>query len=582
MNGSFRCFQLPMIVPKDANIQPVVEAAYNIVEDATPVQSRRQRKRKSVVVDAGRASHPPKKLREDHGTLSRASISECKDGDHTDSMAEPNLRTIEALRRFVIFSDSSHHSCTNVAEAEDDYLIRSFAPIMTTVTITTATVDPTSITKEKVVEPSLFVASSSSAGGTNPSFFSDLTGSDFLVGAIRTVINPDTDLQKVYVPQWSMTNGSRLNDRRVCSEMVNKFSPIKFFASIRGMEHDQLFTKFNVRAAHQMSLSAEVRMRAEYNVKEKRRLMSMVESQGKLLKAREEEIRSLKARLLLKKAKAAKAIRLRAEASNFETIEKSLRDDTNSLRERNVILEKERDALDVKVTELETSAMSKECQLTDLNALVTSIKSQNDSLVDQVHELDISSSGLHYKVTMYENCMEHLKKFQDDRMKIVEDKTTISKAIEKGMQDRLAARLPMARKDASVEAIMEIIRLEEPVAEKLVLNELQPNVDWLMVPNHSSPNKVVIGAIALSFALDASSSRVRQIRENIVNHRLVLCDVFVSLSEPFSTSALTGVEGTSGIVPTTATTMALFTTLASTSIVNPISIDDYEFVDVDN
>nr|GEY06626.1 hypothetical protein [Tanacetum cinerariifolium] len=81
--------------------------------------------------------------------------------------------------------------------------------------------------------------------------------------------------------------------------------------------------------------------RAEYNVKEKRRLKSVVKNQGELLKARKEEIESLKARLLLKEAEATKAIRLRAEASNFETMEKSLRDKTNALRERNVILEKE-------------------------------------------------------------------------------------------------------------------------------------------------------------------------------------------------------------------------------------------------
>ncbi|GKF49672.1 hypothetical protein Tco_0142923, partial [Tanacetum coccineum] len=41
------------------------------------------------------------------------------------------------------------------------------------------------------------------------------------------------------------------------------------------MEHDQLFTEFNVEAACQISLSAEVRMRAEYNIKEKRRLRSV-------------------------------------------------------------------------------------------------------------------------------------------------------------------------------------------------------------------------------------------------------------------------------------------------------------------
>nr|GEY96217.1 hypothetical protein [Tanacetum cinerariifolium] len=59
---------------QDANIQPVIKATDTIVEDAAPVQSRRQRKRKFVVMDAGEASHPPKKLREDHETLSGAFI----------------------------------------------------------------------------------------------------------------------------------------------------------------------------------------------------------------------------------------------------------------------------------------------------------------------------------------------------------------------------------------------------------------------------------------------------------------------------------------------------------------------------
>ncbi|GJZ64938.1 hypothetical protein Tco_0621634 [Tanacetum coccineum] len=576
---------------------------------------------------------------------------EREDGDHTDSVAELNLRTIGASQRFVISSDSSHHSGPTIAEAEVDSLVKSSAPIMTTITTVTSTVDPASVAKEKLIDPSLFCADSSSAGGTDPTtgVFSDSTGSDFLVGAIRTVIDPDTDLQK-----------------------VDEFAHPKFFASVREMEHDQLFIEFNVRAARQMSLSVEVRMHAEYNVKEKRRLKSVVDRQTELLKVREGEIENLMAHMLLKEAEAAKAIRLRAEASNFETVEKSLRDETNSLKEGNAILEKERNALDVKVTDLEASAMSKERELTDLNVMVTSVKSQNDNLADR---LEISSSGLQEKVTVYENCMEELKKFQDDRMKIVEDKfnklytdfvemalhleekfyphllTTISgrrwlitqgmklaiikcmnspeylfalraaigKAIEKGMQDGLSAGItydkegrvltdvvaynPSAEidyisalqqlqnvnfpllaelksnKDASIESVMNILRLEGPLADKLGLDELQPNVDQLMVPIHHSPNKVVIGATALSLALDVSNVHVRKIKENIANQRSALHDVFVPLSEPLFVAVLTGTEGTSDVVSATGdTTTALSITFASASTIAPISLDDYEVI----
>ncbi|GKB26188.1 hypothetical protein Tco_0865589 [Tanacetum coccineum] len=403
-----------------------------------------------------------------------------------------------------------------------------------------------------------------------------------------------------------------------------------------------------------MYLSAEVRMRAEYNVKERRRLKSVVEKQDEILKIREGEIENLKARLLLREAEAAEAICLRAEASNFEAIEKSLRDETDALRERNVILEKERNALDVKVTELEASAVNKGCELTDLNAQLTSVKSQNDNLVDRVYELEVSSTGLQEKVMVYENCTEQLEKFQDDQMKVINYKfdklytdfvemalhleeklyphllttisgsrwlltqgmklviikclhsseylsalgTAIGKAIDKSMQDGLSAGIThgkegrvltdvaahnLSAEDASIEAVMSILRLEEPLADKLGLNELQPHVDQLMVPIHHSSDKVVIGATALSLALDVSSIRVKKIRENIANQRSALRDVFVPLAEPFSAAVLTGTEGIYDIVDATAdTTMALSTTFSSASTIAPISVDDYEVVGTDD
>ncbi|GJS13919.1 hypothetical protein Tco_0408391 [Tanacetum coccineum] len=220
---------------KDADIQPVIEDADTVVEDVALVQLKRQGKRKYVVVDAGEASHPPKKLREDHITPSGTSVGgksiyavkrllvgavlnaklgvaaiptlpfmtasistmqEREGGDHNDFVAGLNLHAIGAPLTFFISSDSSHHSGINDAEAEVNSLVRSFILIMTTVTTITSTVDSALVAKEKLVKPSLFCTGSSSAGGTDSTMggFSDLTSSDFLVGAICTVIDPDTDL----------------------------------------------------------------------------------------------------------------------------------------------------------------------------------------------------------------------------------------------------------------------------------------------------------------------------------------------------------------------------------------------------
>ncbi|GJW57443.1 hypothetical protein Tco_0104174, partial [Tanacetum coccineum] len=136
-----------------------------------------------------------------------------------------------------------------------------------------------------------------------------------------------------------------------------------------------------------------------------------------------------------------------------------------------------------------------------------------------------------------------------------------------------------SNKDASVDTLTNILRLEETLAERLGLTESQPHVDQLMVPIHHSPDKVVIGSTALSLALDVSNIWVRKIKENIANQRSALRDVFVPLSEPFSTKVLTGTEGTSDDVPATAdTTTTLSTTFSSASTIAPISVDDYEVV----
>ncbi|GKD50603.1 hypothetical protein Tco_1279579, partial [Tanacetum coccineum] len=313
-----------------------------------------------MVVDAGGASHPPKKLREDHGTLSGTSIGGKSRSTFHRLLAgavlnaEVRVAAIPTLPFVTAYvsttperEDSSHHSGPTIIEAEVDSLVRSSVPIMTTAITVTSMVDPALIDKEKPAKPSLFFADSSLAGGAdlNTSVFSDLTGSEFLVGGIRTVVDPNADLQK-------------------------------FFTYVHGMEHDLLFTEFNVGAARQMSLSVE-------------------------------------------ETESAKATRLCAQTSNLKVVENSLQDEVNALKERNAILEKERNALDVKVTYLEASVVGKERDLTNLNAQLTSVKSRNDNLV---HELEISSAGLQEKIMVYDNCMEQLEKFQDDRMKVVNDK----------------------------------------------------------------------------------------------------------------------------------------------------------------
>ncbi|GJX04062.1 hypothetical protein Tco_0189978, partial [Tanacetum coccineum] len=266
-------------------IRLVSEVAGTVVEDVTPIQpkcgpavgSKSRLMVQCLLVEAVQNA----KVRGEampslpFVTSSVSTTPEHEDGDHIKSLAGADLRTIGAPQRFVISSDSSHHSSVNVAEVEVNFVVRTSMPIMTSVTTTIPTADPVVIAKEKLVDSSVFGADSSSAGGSHPfpSGFSDSTGSDFLIGGIRT-----------------------------------------------------------------MSLSAEVRMRAEYSIKEKRRLKSVVDGQTELLKV---------------------------------------------LKERTTTLEKEKSKLEIKVADLVASVKVREQEVADLDAVVTSVKSQNDSLVDQ-------------------------------------------------------------------------------------------------------------------------------------------------------------------------------------------------------
>ncbi|GJY88838.1 hypothetical protein Tco_0503466, partial [Tanacetum coccineum] len=62
--------------------------------------------------------------------------------------------------------------------------------------------------------------------------------------------------------------------------------------------------------------------------------------------------------------------------------------------ERNVALENEKDSLDRKVIDLQSLVSAKDLELKDLNVVVSSLKSQNDGLVDQVHTLEATCYGL--------------------------------------------------------------------------------------------------------------------------------------------------------------------------------------------
>ncbi|GJY64584.1 hypothetical protein Tco_0466044 [Tanacetum coccineum] len=131
------------------------------------------------------------------------------------------------------------------------------------------------------------------------------------------------------------------------------------------MGYDQLLSEFNVGAARQTCLSAEVRMRMKHLLMGNKRLEGKCGTQDKLLKERDLEIADLKARLSLKEAEEA-----------------------------------------TRAYELGTSTL--ECE--------------KDKLIDQVSSLEVTCSKLRGEVSGYQLFKERIKEIQDAQVKVLSDR----------------------------------------------------------------------------------------------------------------------------------------------------------------
>ncbi|GJS57709.1 hypothetical protein Tco_0652493 [Tanacetum coccineum] len=661
------------------NVEPSVPVT-EPVEAEIPRPKRLKKKR--VIYDSEGlpvASHPPKRLRADYGTTggsitggkspsvlnrllqdSRLTVEQgvsalltlpfitssvkalpLEEGrDRTDFVTGPSLRTIGPSARFVVLSDYSHHSGAKSADPEVDSLVRSAAPVMTeattVTTVATTVAIPPDVSKDKSAPHLSVFGSSILSEKMNRTFslFTGRSGSGFYAGSIRAEEAVGAGSEEIYVPEWTVTKGFELNDGRLCANMIDHFTPPAFFKTVRGMEHEQLFTEFNVSAVRNLSLSSEVRMRAEYNILEKRKWRSLAEEKNILLEAKDKEIEDLKSQLLKAKEESAEVTQLRAQVSGLEATENSLRGEVASAKDHNVLLEQECSSLKLKVTGLESTIAEKDHELSDLGASSSSLKSQNQSLVNQVHELEVSSADLREKLEMYEGILKQLEEFQDNLMgplrtrlaEIDADFTrccmrfqesfhphllnvvagrrwllthgmkllvvkclnsneymealghAFGRAIEKGMQEGLAAGIehgqagrcltdleayiPSAeddfnsaicdlrdlnfsllqklsnKKDASTWDIMDLLRLDDAVAETLGMTDFQPNVSQLMVPVHHKKDRVIIGSQALSVSLDICRGQVEKMERNLIKRLPFLKDVFVSIDDPLSTEDL--------------------------------------------
>nr|GEU58794.1 hypothetical protein [Tanacetum cinerariifolium] len=334
----------------------------------------------------------------------------------------------------------------------------------------------------------------------------------------------------------------------------------KTLHEIREMDYHHLFTEFNIETARQACLNAEVRMRTEYCLSKRRRLESECQRQAGLLKG------------------SAVKVANKVHAGGMD-----------ALKHKNVALENEKDSLNEKITKLQSSVFTKDLELKDLNGVMSSLKSQNNGLVDQNRlkllrmlikvlddkvaklDADLLEMALHPYEKFYPRLFTTISgqrwlltrgqklaivKCLNSLKSLAALGAAISRAIEKGMKSGLSAGIDhekadylllyelSSHKDASIANIMNMVRLESPFVDAPRIGDLQPDVKQMPLPIHRPKDQVVLGETTLSFALSTAS--------------------------------------TFGNVPAAVVTMtALSTTFVSTSFIPPITIDDYEIVSAD-
>ncbi|GJW82411.1 hypothetical protein Tco_0260316 [Tanacetum coccineum] len=139
-------------------------------------------------------------------------------------------------------------------------------------------------------------------------------------------------------------------------------------------------------------------------------------------KEKDAEIAHLRSLLSLKESEAAEAIRLREQVSVVEAAAAVKGDELRDLKERNFVLEREKDLLSERVTTLESVTALKETEVASLTAQVTQLTSDLsgsqfscDELNSKVVSLESERDGLVNQISSLESAFEFFKQQMEAR-----------------------------------------------------------------------------------------------------------------------------------------------------------------------
>nr|GEW82732.1 hypothetical protein [Tanacetum cinerariifolium] len=418
------------------------------------------------------------------------------------------------------------------------------APVTTVVVPTTVTADASIIPppRVRVVSKNLkIVADSTSSGGVNvdaacTSKLNEPVDSSDSFYALQD-LDSDT-LHRIYVPKWNVTNDSVLDDPYVCRDLTDRLAPPALFAQLRTMDYDQLYSEFNVEAARQVCLGAEVRMQAKHTLEKKGGLEDKCAEQAALLSARDVEI----------------------------AVDAAKGDELRDLKEKNFALKGERDVMSEKIATLESANDEKVSELASRSSRKNSLESAFELFRERIEALQdeqekIMGDRVAELDAQFLKMDNHLdEEFIPTSLPPYLDGQAIGCAVIKGIQDGLKAGIDHGQAGRD----MSVIEAYDPFAEAKYINVVN-----------------ALGAVDFSLLSELESKkdsfivvhlRDQRFRGEVKEKRLLLTDVITPLVEPLSSKSLTGEASTSPIT-TLSTTFASFKVVLPTLVVSDQVLD---------
>nr|GEU56450.1 hypothetical protein [Tanacetum cinerariifolium] len=473
-----------------------------VAEDVTTKKPKCPRKKRQAVTDASGSCHPPKKLRGDYGTSGEVATS----GKSPCVLKELLARSMLNIKAGVA-AVATLPMVTSSVYATPEHKSGAPANFITGLNLCT------------IGASERFVISLDSSHHSGANAFGAEDDSIIRFAVVSSVMT------EAVVTSHAATTPSVPKTGTKVTYLVYAYI-FHYFDSMETVKADA--AEFNIRTARQACLNVEVRMQTEYCLCERKRLESEYEKQTDLLKARDEEIENLKAQLLLKETKAAKAAHLMLKFLPLRPRRKNS-NEIDALKQRNVALKNEKESLDGKVAELQSSVSTKDLEQKDLNVAV--------------HVLETICFGLHDQVLGYERLKEQIEEFQDEYLSALG--ATISRAIKKGIQDGLSAGINHGKEGRSLASVV----VYNPAAKV----------------NYNRPSKA-------SRELRGSAKTLQQSDQLLLVFGLLWLSVknLVGEADTFDS-----------VLVTIATTTALSTTFAFASSVPPITIEDYENIGTD-